>query len=164
MDETKIICATFCPKDGHLNPFHTTQAYADAAERLGVKFMKYTKVTGIKVENGKITGVQTDKGFISTPVVVNAAGGYSKQIGDMAGADIPVYAERHQILVTEPVNPLQGPMFMCFPLNIYCQQSPHGSFIMGRGDANEPKELQMKLQLEFPGGNGKGLVVSSCHF
>lgn len=149
MDESKIVSATFCPKDGHLNPFHATQAYANAAMRLGVKFMKYTTVTDIKVENGKVTGVQTDKGFISTPVVVNAAGGHSKLIGDMVGVDIPVYAERHQILVTEPVNPIQGPMFMSFSLNIYCQQTPHGSFIMGRGDANEPRDLRVSSSWHF---------------
>lgn len=149
MDETKITCATFCPKDGHLNPFHGTQAYANAAERLGAKILKYTTVTGIRVEKGKVTGVETDKGFISTPVVVNAAGGYSKAIADMAGVDIPLYPERHQILVTEPVAPLQGPMYMSFSLNIYCQQSPHGSFIMGRGDANEPKDFNTKSSWNF---------------
>lgn len=149
MDETKITCATFCPKDGHLNPFKTTDAYAKAAKRLGVEIMKFTEVTGIKVENGKIKGVQTDKGFISTPVVVNAAGGYSKKIAEMAGVDIPLTPERHQILVTEPVAPLQGPMYMSFSLNIYCQQSPEGSFIMGRGDANEPKDFDIRSSWSF---------------
>ena len=149
MDETKIIAATFNPKDGHLNPFHTTQAYANAAVRLGVEIMKYTTVTGIKVENGKVVGVQTDKGYISTPVVVNAAGGYSQLISKMVGIDLPVYSERHQILVTEPVAPMQGPMFMSFSLNIYCQQTPHGSFIMGRGDANEPRDLRITSSWHF---------------
>ncbi|HNU79751.1 MAG TPA: FAD-binding oxidoreductase [Bacillota bacterium] len=149
MDETKIIAATFNPKDGHLNPFHTTQAYANAAVRLGVEIMKYATVTGIKVENGKVVGVQTDKGYISTPVVVNAAGGYSQLIAKMVGIDLPVYSERHQILVTEPVAPMQGPMFMSFSLNIYCQQTPHGSFIMGRGDANEPRDLRITSSWHF---------------
>ena len=149
MDETKIIAATFNPKDGHLNPFHTTQAYANAAVRLGVEIMKYTPVTGINVENGKVVGVQTDKGYISTPVVVNAAGGYSQLIAKMVGIDLPVYSERHQILVTEPVAPMQGPMFMSFSLNIYCQQTPHGSFIMGRGDANEPRDLRITSSWHF---------------
>jgi len=149
MDETKIIAATFNPKDGHLNPFHTTQAYANAAVRLGVEIMKYTTVTGINVENGKVVGVQTDKGYISTPVVVNAAGGYSQLIAKMVGIDLPVYSERHQILVTEPVAPMQGPMFMSFSLNIYCQQTPHGSFIMGRGDANEPRDLRITSSWHF---------------
>ena len=149
MDETKIIAATFNPKDGHLNPFHTTQAYANAAMRLGVEIMKYTTVTGIKVENGKVAGVQTDKGYISTPVVVNAAGGHSQLVAKMVDIDLPVFSERHQILVTEPVAPMQGPMFMSFSLNIYCQQTPHGSFIMGRGDANEPRDLRVTSSWHF---------------
>jgi sarcosine oxidase subunit beta len=149
MDETKIIGGTFCPKDGHLNPFHTTQAYANAAKRLGVEIMTYTKVTGIKVEDGRVAGVETDKGFISTPIVVDAAGGYSNEIAKMAGLEIPLYPERHQILVTEPVEHMQGPMFMSFSLNIYCQQTPHGSFIMGRGDAAEPKDFNTNSSWDF---------------
>jgi sarcosine oxidase subunit beta len=132
-----------------LNPFHTTEAFAHAAKRLGVEFMTYTTVTGITTENGRVTGVQTDKGYISTPIVVNAAGGYSKIIGQMAGVEVPVYAQRHQILVTEAVEPLQGPMYMGFALNIYCQQSPHGSFIMGRGDDNEPTDLRITSSWQF---------------
>ncbi len=149
MDETKIIGATFCPKDGHLNPFHTTEAYANAAKRLGVEFMTYTEVTGIETSNDKIVGVNTDKGFISTPIVVNAAGGYAKTIGEMVNVDIPVYTERHQVLVTEPVEPIQKPMYMGFSLNIYCQQTPHGSFIIGRGDSNEPKDFRINSSWGF---------------
>ncbi|MCK9217565.1 MAG: FAD-binding oxidoreductase [Firmicutes bacterium] len=149
MDETQILGAAFNPKDGHLNPFHTTQAYADAAVRLGVEIMKYTEVTGIKVENGKIAGVQTDKGYISTPVVVNAAGGHAQIISEMVGVKLPLYSERHQILVTEAVEPMQGPMFMSFSQNIYCQQTPHGSFIMGRGDPTEPRDLRVTSSWEF---------------
>ncbi|MCF6464519.1 NAD(P)/FAD-dependent oxidoreductase [Clostridium sp. Cult2] len=149
MDESKIVGATFCPKDGHLNPFHTTEAFANAAKRLGVEFMTYTKVTGIETRGNKIMGVYTDKGYISTPIVVNAAGAYSKEIGEMVNIDIPVYAQRHQALVTEPVEPIQKPMYMGFSLNIYCQQTPHGSFIMGRGDDNEPKDLRITSSWEF---------------
>src|SRR5699024_10039805 len=106
MDESKIIGATFCPKDGHLNPFHTTEAYANAARRLGVEIMNFTELIGIRVEKGKIQGVETNRGYISTPIVVNAAGGHAGLIGDMVGIDIPIYAERHQVLITEPVEPL----------------------------------------------------------
>lgn len=147
---TSIIrSATFCPKDGHLNPFLTTDAYAKAARRLGVKIYTFTEVIGIKTENGKIRGVITNKGEISTNIVVNAAGGYSKQIADMVGINIPAYSERHQILVTEPVEPMQDPMVMSFSLNIYCQQTPHGSFIMGRGDDNEPRDLRITSSWHF---------------
>lgn len=141
--------AAFCGKDGFLNPFKTTDAYYKAAKRLGVEFYTYTEVTGIKVENGKVKGVVTDKGEIATEKVVNAANGWSKQICDMVQVDVPVYSERHQILVTEPVEPMQGPMVMSFSLNLYVQQSPHGSFIMGRGDANEPRDLRQTSSWHF---------------
>ncbi len=141
--------AAFCGKDGFLNPFKTTDAYYKAAKRLGVEFNTFTEAVGFKVESGKITGVETTKGFISTNIVVNAANAYAKNLCDMIGMDIPVYSERHQILVTEPVEPMQGPMVMSFGLNFYVQQSPEGSFIMGRGDANEPRDLRVTSSWHF---------------
>jgi sarcosine oxidase subunit beta len=141
--------AAFCEKDGFLNPFKTTDAYYKAAKRLGVEFYTYTEVVGIKTEKGKVKGVVTNKGEIATEKIVNATNGWSKQICDMVNIDIPVYSERHQILVTEPVEALQGPMVMSFSLNLYVQQSPHGSFIMGRGDANEPRDLRQTSSWHF---------------
>lgn len=141
--------AAFCEKDGFLNPFHTTDAFYSAAKKLGVEFNTFTEVTNIKVEKGKVVGVDTSKGYISTNCVVNSTNGWSKGISEMVGVDVPVYSERHQILVTEPVEPLQGPMVMAFGLNLYVQQSPHGSFIMGRGDANEPRDLRMTSSWHF---------------
>ncbi len=141
--------AAFCGRDGFLNPFKTTDAYYKAAKRLGVEFNTFTEVVGFKVESGKITGVETTKGFISTNIVVNAANAYAKNLCDMIGMDIPVYSERHQILVTEPVEPMQDPMVMSFGLNFYVQQSPEGSFIMGRGDANEPRDLRVTSSWHF---------------
>lgn len=141
--------AAYCGKDGFLNPFKTTDAYYKAAKRLGVEFYTFTEATGIKIEKGKVAGVETSKGFISTNTVVNAANGYSKNIFDMIGLDVPIYSERHQILVTEPVEPMQDPMVMAFGLNLYVQQSPEGSFIMGRGDENEPRDLRVTSSWHF---------------
>lgn len=141
--------AAFCEKDGFLNPFNTTDAFYRAAKRLGVEFYTGVTVTGINVQNGRITSVDTTEGTIHTECVVNTAGGWSAEICSMVGIDIPVYSERHQILVTEPVEPMQGPMVMSFGLNLYVQQSPHGSFIMGRGDANEPRDLRVNSSWHF---------------
>jgi sarcosine oxidase subunit beta len=76
----------------------------------------------------------TDKGVIKTNTVINAGGGHAGVIGKMAGVDIPVFSQNREILVTEPVEKMQGPMVISFTKNIYCQQTPHGAFIMGRGD------------------------------
>jgi len=135
-----LLGATFNPTDGHCNPFYVTDAYAQAARRLGVKIHTNTEVLAIRRDNAgqkAIVGVETSQGYIATPVIVNAAGGWSKEVAAMAGIDIPTYSERHQILVTEPVAPMQGPMVMSFHHHIYCQQTPHGSFIMGLGDTSE---------------------------
>lgn len=137
LNTAELVGATFCPTDGHCNPFKVTDAYAKAARRLGVQIETHTTVTGIRVEDNRILGVETDRGFISTPTVVNAAGGYSQNIASMAHVEIPNYSERHQILITEPVEHMQNPMVMSFHHHIYCQQTPHGSFIMGLGDPNE---------------------------
>jgi len=134
-----LMGATFCPKDGHINPFKATDAFARAAKRLGAEIRLRTEVTGIKVSGGRVIGVETTRGDIFAPVVVNVAGPWSQEVAAMAGVDIPTYSQRHQILVTEPVNPsLQGPMVMSFHHSLYCQQTPHGSFIMGIGDPHEP--------------------------
>lgn len=144
-----LVSATFCQKDGHLNPFHTTEAFAKAAQRLGVKIYKFTEVIDIVTENGKVKGVKTTKGDISTNVVVNAAGGYSQLIGKMVGIELPVFSERHQILVTEAIEQVLKPMVMSFSLNLYCQQVPHGGLLMGRGDEGEPRDLRITSGWHF---------------
>ncbi len=149
LNTDELLGAAFCQKDGFLDPFLTTDAYYKAAKRLGVEFMTYTEVTGIKREGNKITEVMTNKGSIITGTLVNAAGGYSKNVCEMVGIDLPVYSERHQILVTEPIEHVQGPMVMSFSKNIYCQQNPKGPFIMGRGDDREPRDLRITSSWEF---------------
>lgn len=141
--------AAFCPTDGHANPFRVTDAYVEAAKRKGVKFYTYTKAEDIVTKNGKIKKVVTDRGEINTNKVVNAAGGFSKEVSKMAGIDIPTKSERHEILVTEQVNPILQPMVMSFSYNIYCQQTPDGSFIMGYGDPNEPESHNINSSWQF---------------
>jgi sarcosine oxidase subunit beta len=67
----------------------------------------------------------------------------------MVGLDVPVFPERHQILITEPVNHIQGPMVISFHYHFYCQQTPHGSFIMGIGDPSEPVSYNIKSSWKF---------------
>ena len=144
-----IVSATFCPTDGHLNPFTMTDAYYTAAKRLGVQFFYREKVTDIVVTDGKIDKVITERREVTTDKVVNAAGGFSYEVGQMAGVDIPVYSENHEILVTEPIEKMQGPMVISFSKNIYCQQVPHGSFLMGRSNPQVPKGHDISSTHQF---------------
>jgi len=150
-----MVAAFHCQEDGHVNPFKATFAYAHAAKRLGVEINTYTTVTAIKTTNkgasskGKVTAVVTDKGTIETNIVINAAGPYSKFIGQMLGLSHPIEPERHQILITEPMERLFEPLVMSFHHSSYCQQVPHGGFIMGYGHPHEPKGLNYKHDWRF---------------
>lgn len=134
LNRDAFMSASFCPTDGHLNPFKMTEAFYLEAQRLGVTFSFFEEVLAIETKDGRVVAVTTDKKTYHTNRIVNAAGGYAREIGLMAGIDIPVYSENHQILVTEPIEKMQGPMVISFKKNIYCQQVPHGSFLMGRSD------------------------------
>jgi sarcosine oxidase, subunit beta len=149
LNTADLLGATFCPKDGHCNPFAVTRLYAQAARRLGVDIRTHSEATAVVTENGRVRAVRTNSGDIATPLVVNAAGGYAKAVGRMAGVELPIFPERHEILVTEPVEPLLGPMVMSFYHNLYCQQSPHGSFIMGMGHPGEPEGINHQASWQF---------------
>ncbi len=96
-----VLGGTFCPKDGLADPNSVTQGYASAAARLGARIETETTVTGIKTEKGRVSGVVTDRGEIATRTVVNCAGPWAAQIGQMAGLDIPIVPLRRQFFVTD---------------------------------------------------------------
>ena len=105
-----------------------------------------------------LISVMTDKGLIETTKVVNAAGGHSQHIAALAGLEIPVFSERHQILVTEPIEPILSTMVMSFTGNFYCQQVPHGGILMGRGDEGEPRDGNINAGWHFMDEMTKGIL------
>lgn len=130
---------TYYSRDGHADPFLTTFAFQEAAKRHGAKFYKFTEVTGLKTEGGNIKAVETNRGTIECGSVINCAGAWAQDIAAMAGIKLPNWAERHEILITEPVDPgVCPPMLMSFSGNYYIQQRPHGSIIAGESPAHEP--------------------------
>jgi len=100
-----ITGASFCPQDGSANPYLVTQGYARIAKQLGVKIFTHREVKSIEVKNGRIRGVTTNNGPISTPLVINAAGPYAAIIGEMVGIKLPVAPYRRQIFITHPLLP-----------------------------------------------------------
>ena len=149
LNPNSFISASFCKTDGHVNPFLMSEAYYLAAKKLGVNFHFFEEVKEIVVEGNAITKVITEKDIYLTDKVLNAAGGYTKEIGEMVGVEIPVFSENHEILVTERTESIQGPMVMSFSKNIYCQQVPHGSFLMGRSNPYAQKNHDISSSWEF---------------
>lgn len=146
-----IIGGSYCTGEGVINPMKIALSYKYGAQKMGVEFNNYTTVTGIKVESGKVKAVVTDKGEIATNCVVNAAGEWGKFIGRMAGAAIPVEPEKHQIVVTEPLEYIKAPMiYSIYKHHTYIVQVKHGGFLMGWSDPNvEVGVVDFKPEWEF---------------
>ena len=132
---------SYYKRDGHADPMISNFAYQVAAKREGVRVEKFTEVTGFKVGCECVKGVITKKGEIDTDIVVNCAGPWGGRVGALAGLNIPVRGERHEILVTEPVDEGVCPtMVMSFEPDYYMFQRPHGSIIAGCGPSFYKKE------------------------
>ncbi len=101
-----VLGGTYCPTDGFVDPHSVMMGFMLKARERGVRLWLDTKVTAIEVDNGLVTGVTTTRGFISTPIVVNAAGAWAAEVALMAGAELPVEPLRRQLVPTEPFDGL----------------------------------------------------------
>ncbi|MGH3052327.1 MAG: NAD(P)/FAD-dependent oxidoreductase, partial [Gaiellaceae bacterium] len=97
-----VLGAAFLPSDGYIDPSQLTLALAEGARRRGAEIYTNTRVNAVRVERGRVKGVETDKGAIEADVVVNAGGMFAAEIGRLAGVRIPVVPFAHQYLVTQP--------------------------------------------------------------
>ncbi len=95
--------ALWCPEDVYIDePASLVRAYLDACQLHGTVVLENEPVTGISVTDGRVAGVETVRRSIAAPVVVDAAGGWVRQVAALAGAWVPVAPVRHQLLITGP--------------------------------------------------------------
>lgn len=102
-----VVGGLFIPGDGQADPTNIAMALARGARNRGVQIFENTPVTDIHVERGTVTGVSTQAGRINADVVVNCGGLWGREIGLMAGVDVPLQACEHFYAVTEPIDGLQ---------------------------------------------------------
>jgi glycine cleavage system aminomethyltransferase T/glycine/D-amino acid oxidase-like deaminating enzyme len=96
--------AAWLPTDGYLDPTGLTMALAAGARQGGARIAARTRVTAIEVVGGQVRAVETDQGRVEAETVVNAAGMFAPEIGQLAGVTVPVVPFAHQYLVTEAVD------------------------------------------------------------
>jgi glycine cleavage system aminomethyltransferase T/glycine/D-amino acid oxidase-like deaminating enzyme len=104
----RVIGASWLPTDGYLDPSMLTYALADGARRGGCRIFTNTRVTGIVVRDGAVTGVRTERGDVECEVLVNAAGMYAAEVGRLAGVRVPVVPMAHEYVVTQPFRERDG--------------------------------------------------------
>ncbi len=105
-----LIGGTFSPNDGHCSTLLTSHALYDQAKKENATFHFNEEVVDVLTEDGKVTGVVTDQATYRTPVVVNAAGAWAKNVGQLVGMEHPVRPDSHEAGITEPVAHFMDPM------------------------------------------------------
>jgi sarcosine oxidase subunit beta len=128
VDLTGIIGATWCPRDGLVDPHGLLQGYISCARHLGVKLETRSAATGIEVSGGRLHRVVTPSDEFETHAVVIAAGPWSAQVGALAGADVPIQPIRRQIAVTNPIPHLRSdfPFVIDFTRALYFHREGAG--------------------------------------
>jgi len=134
-----VLAATFCPIDGYATPEAAVQGYASAAGRLGASIVQGCSATRIVVEAGRVAGVETDQGTISTDRVILTAGVWSKELARGAGVDLPVEPERRHVFFTEPGDglPHELPLTVDFATGFYFHREGRGLLLGGRVETLE---------------------------
>ncbi|MGO1120617.1 GcvT family protein [Rhodovibrionaceae bacterium A322] len=96
-------CAMFEADGGRVDPSGVTHAYAKGARQNGAEIYRFTAVVETNPQADGSWEVVTDKGTIKAEVVVNAAGLWGREVGRMAGLDLPLQPTEHQYFVTETI-------------------------------------------------------------
>jgi glycine cleavage system T protein len=142
MSTEGVLGAAYLPTDGYIDPSQLTFALAEGARRGGAEIYPNTRVTGIGLERGRVTGVETDKGSIETEVVVNAGGMFAGEIGRLAGVNVPIVPMAHEYLVTRPSDlPLDLPTMRDPSLLVYFRGESGGLVMGGYERQPEPWSL-----------------------
>ncbi len=136
MSTDGVLGAAYLPTDGYVDPSQLTLALAEGARRGGAEILRHTRVTAIDVDGGRVRGVVTDRGSIEAEVVVNAGGMFAKELGALAGVNVPLVPMAHEYLVTKPAGlPLDMPTMRDPSLLVYFRPES-GGLIMGGYERN----------------------------
>lgn len=99
-----LLAGFYVKEDGRVNPVDATMALAKGARNKGVSIIQGVASTGVIKKNGGVAGVKTTHGEIKADVVVNCAGMWARQIGEVDGVNIPNQSAEHYYLITEEID------------------------------------------------------------
>ena len=153
--------AAWCAADGVADPNGVTMGFARGAQARGVEIVRETEVTGVTLDGHRVAAVQTSRGSISTPALVNAAGPWAKAIGRYCGVDVPVEPERRHIFIATPERggswdapewegrvPRSRVLVIDFESTFYFHREGPG-LLFGMGDPDERPGFDITVRWDF---------------
>jgi glycine/D-amino acid oxidase-like deaminating enzyme len=143
----------FTASDLYLEPVQIPRGYATAAGKRGATLLPHTPVTAILRDGDRVTGVETSAGPISTPVVVDCAGGWARTVAKTAGISLPIQPIRHQLMITEPLANVSTTQPICRVIDANVYIRPEANGLMLGGYETDPLLLD-------PAEQGKGFQIA----
>lgn len=142
--------ATLCTRDGYCDPTSLLNGYVARARDKGATFREHEPAIAITREADRVTAVRTAEGEIACGTVVNAAGAWAAEVGQLAGIDIPIRPLRRQIFVTDPVPGLDRdfPLTIEFASSLYFHRES-GGVLMGMADPTDGPGFDASVNWDF---------------
>jgi glycine/D-amino acid oxidase-like deaminating enzyme len=136
-----VLFATHNPDDLYLEPVQIPLGYARAAASHGATLLEHTAVERLLVENGRVAGVATARGEIRAPIVVDAAGAWTRPVAASGGPSVAVVPTRHQLLISQPLDGVrpEQPIVRVIDANVYVRPDKGG--LMLGGYEREPRQF-----------------------
>jgi sarcosine dehydrogenase len=150
LDVSRVLGGYFVPTDGYLDPVRCAQAYAAAATDQGVEVRTGERVTGLSVHDGRVAGVETERGFIEAEHIVVTAGPWTGVLAKTAGFVTPMQPIRHQRATTVPVEgiPEHHPVVRVTDASCYMRPE-RGGYLYGFFEPNPTSYDLEALSPEF---------------
>jgi len=119
------------PRGGTVRHDAVAWGYARAASAAGVDIVEHCEVVGLRITDGRVTGVETAQGFIAADTVCLAVAGHSSVLAAMAGLKLPIETHVLQAFVSEPVKPVLDVVLTYGAGHFYVSQSDKGGLVFG---------------------------------
>jgi sarcosine oxidase subunit beta len=135
----RTLGGTYCAEDGYLTPPRNVMAYAVALASSGVDVREGVTFTGLEIDGGRVSGVQTSTGPVRAPLVVLTGGPELAEVGVRAGLRIPAGGVRHQVAVTQAhpdLAPERVPMVFDLAAGLYWRPE-EGGLLFGMSNPDE---------------------------
>ena len=136
IDPKRYISALWDPIDAEVDPSGVTYAFAKAAKVHGAKYHINTVVKDTKQKNDGTWDVITNQGNINAEIVINAGGLWAREVGHLAGINLPVQPMEHHYLITDSIPEIESlpegqrlPVGTDFEGNIYFRQEGKGMLL-----------------------------------
>ena len=145
-----VVGGSFCPTDGFVDPYSVMTGFSKRSRERGARLWLETHVTGIDVQRGKVAGIETTRGYVSTQTVVNAAGPWAAGVAQLAGVEVPVEPLRRQIVKTEPFEQLSSRLPMVIDMSSGFHFRPEGSsFLLAWPDPEQSYGFRTDFDFGF---------------